>query len=383
MNRKLPFGVSDILPDKCYNKNYIERALCDTFFSYGYDRIETATLENCDYAAMDDSVLKKLFKFSDRDGELLALRFDPTMQIIAIAAKCEQSRLYYSLNSFEYFSDVSSSRTREFSQCGVELICDSGKDGDVEIINLAIDALEKAGLDDFILEIGHVGYFEGLMESCGLSLAQSDEIRSYMNSKDSVGLELFLQNAGVSDEFIKKLSDLITLFGDEKVLDRALQLCDCDKCKDAVERLRYIFDNCSREHLTIDLGLVRRNSYYSGIVFRAAALVPGLSILDGGRYDRLAQEFGAREAVGFSIGVQRLSDAVKQRKELPPPDIAFYSDDCKSDSLVTKHRAKGMRVVKLFDGDEKSLLAYCEARSITHLAIIRNGKVRFIKGGKF
>ena len=171
----LPYGVQDYLPDECYHKNLAERRICNTFSSFGYERIETPALEYSDlYAGVVP--MERMFKLTDNDGGLLVLRPDTTLQVCRMAAKMRFSgvkKLYYTENSFEYLPNVYTSRTREFAQAGVELLGESGADGDVEVITLAIEAFLSTGLKDFLIEIGDVRFFKCIMRGCGLDEADA------------------------------------------------------------------------------------------------------------------------------------------------------------------------------------------------------------------
>ena len=114
---------------------------------------------------------KRLFKLTDTDGSLLAMRADVTMQIcrMYVTSMTGIQRMYYALDSYEYLDDSNSARDREFAQTGVELLGDTGAEGELEVLAMAADALSASGLKNFTVELGHVGYFDGLAEDLGLS----------------------------------------------------------------------------------------------------------------------------------------------------------------------------------------------------------------------
>lgn len=333
MSAKLPFGVSDTLVDETYEKNKIETKLSSVFGSYGYNEVVPATLEYYDsfLPALGKDGMKNTFKLQDKDGELLVLRPDPTVQILRLASRMsgDVKRVRYHLNSFEYLTDTNSSRTREFSQTGVELMGRTGIDGDVEIIEMSVNALRACGLKSFVLEIGHVGFFEGLLTECVLNDEKTHTLRKLIASKDSLGTELFLQENLIEDKFIEKFSRLPLLFGGEEVLDLALEVCDNAACRTAIDELRRILKAVRSlglsDNVSIDLGLLSLHDYYSGIVLRAGT--NGKTILDGGRYDRLSELYGVPQAVGFSIGTARLAGVLNEKDIAPPYDIAYICDD--------------------------------------------------------
>lgn len=398
MNKvQLPFGMQDYLPDECYNKQLAEEAMSGVFSSYGYKRVSTPTLEYYDMYTADGALSgNKLFKLTDTDGNLLALRADPTIQICRMYVTNMKGvqRMYYVLDSFEYLRDSNSARDREFAQMGAELLGDSGVDGEVELLEMAADALMASGLKDFNIEIGHVGYFEGLAEQFGLSGEEISALKILINKKDMIGVELFFRDSGISDRDRESMLSLPSLFGDVSVLKKAAALCSNKKSLDAIDRLGKILKKLEKaglgKYFSVDLGIVSCNNYYTGIVFKGICEGVGASLLDGGRYDGLCDRMGKpAEAVGFCVGVKRLLSAMKKTdlwKKAPKADVAYAVIDC-DESIVRRVVAnlrKKERVVRVF-GDEKALIEYCNARGITRAVLFDGDAVELSlskKGGR-
>lgn len=385
MNKvQLPFGMQDYLPDDCYNKTKAEKAMCDTFASYGYKRVSTPTLEYADLFTAGGAInAKRLFKLTDSDGSLLALRADVTTQIcrMYVTSMSGVQRMYYALDSYEYLSDTNSSRDREFAQTGVELLGDASADGELEILSMAADALKASGLKNFTVEIGHVGYFDGLAEQFGLTKKQTRELKTLINKKDMLGTELFFRDNGISDEGKESILSLPSLFGDASVLTKARKLCTNAKSENAIERLEYLLGKLEKaglgKYFSIDLGMVSVNDYYTGLVMKGICDSIGASILDGGRYDKLCDGMGrSANAVGFAIGSKRLITALKNSGEYekaPKADVAYAVIDCDEKTIrdtISKLRKRNI-VVQIFGGAE-DLTAYCEKKGIKR-AILFDG----------
>lgn len=74
------------------------------------------------------------------------------------------------------------------------------------------------------------------------------------------------------------------------------------------------------DNITIDLGLVNRSNYYTGVIFRGYAEGSGLTIVSGGRYDNLIGEFGLdAPAVGFGVNVNALCDVMREEINVDRP----------------------------------------------------------------
>lgn len=389
---QLPFGVQDYLPNECYNKTRIEAGLAKLFSLNGYDRVETPTLEYYDLFrdAVDPDSINKMFKMTDIDGSLLVLRPDTTVQICRMAATrldlSHVNRLFYIENSFEYLPNTSTSRTREFSQAGVELLGKTGIEGDLEIVRLAIEGMLAAGLDDFLIEIGQVQFFKGLMKEYGLSREDAKALGGLINNKDMLGVELFLQKKNLQQDFISKFLMLPTLFGDISVLDKAEKLCQNPLCLEACDNLRKLVGKLTElkldRYISIDLGMVQGVNYYSGVVIRGVSKNLGVSLLDGGRYDTLSESFHQQcDAVGFAIGIKRLLIALENRDKLvaaPPAHCAYIADGADAvfeNEWASELRKSGKRVVKCFFETAAELKNYCKKTRIPRACAIKKSTV--------
>lgn len=376
MKKTLPYGVQDYLPDECYNKQQVENRICTVFSLCGYDRIETPTLEYYDtYAGVVDSS-DRMFKLTDNDGSLLVLRPDPTLQVCRMAGKMNASthRLYYVSNSYEYLPDTYSARTREFAQAGVELLGQTGIDGEIEIIRLAIESLLATGLEDFLIEIGDVRYFKCLMAESGLCDADAETMQALVNRKDSLGLELFLQRKDMAPHFKQRFMMLPSLYGDVSVLTTAANHCG-EQGKRVLADLQTVCDRLTAEgygkYISVDLGLLQGIDYYSGLILRGLTKGLGQSLLDGGRYDAIGGRFKeGMHAVGFGIGIKRLLVALEQSgklEKLPSCTYAyatFGNGGRAVTEAVKRLRQQGKRVVDSFCGTKEELLCFCRQNGI-------------------
>ncbi|MGN0822525.1 MAG: ATP phosphoribosyltransferase regulatory subunit, partial [Candidatus Gallimonas sp.] len=173
------------------------------------------------------------------------------------------------------------------------------------------------------IDVGHVGFFKGVLEDCGLNEAESEKVRALINAKDGLNAERILRKAGASERTLNTVLALPTLFGGAEVFDRAESLTENACARRAIAHLRKVSDLLIRmgyeDKICFDLGTVRRLSYYSGIVFSGLVKELGAPVLSGGRYDHLADDFGGKiPAVGFAIGLKRLLIGLERQGNLPP-----------------------------------------------------------------
>ncbi|MCL2062375.1 MAG: ATP phosphoribosyltransferase regulatory subunit [Firmicutes bacterium] len=379
---RLPYGVQDYLPEECYQKEQLEKTLAGVFYRAGFERVETPALEYYDLydGVLDGGNFNKMFKITDSDGSLLVLRPDITLQISRMAAtklSAGLNKLYYIENSYEFLPDSqgSSARSREFAQVGIEIVGKSGAAGDTEAVILAVEALLACGLTDFLIDIGHADYFNGVAAQFAVSPAAAAELKRIINNKDAAGFDALFTQYKIAQNARVVFEKMSTLYGGAEVLDVAAKLTDNPVSCAAIDGMRAILNAvklCGYEkYVSVDLGLLK-SGYYTGLVMRGIAKDFGASILDGGRYDNLGGAFGKKsEAVGFAIGTKRLLSALERQVKpaaLPPCDVAYiHAGGCVSAefAFVSALRKKGKRVIKLFCMDKAELKAYCKRLNIS------------------
>lgn len=319
---KLVDGMYDYLPLESYSLHELGDKLIGSYQSRGFMRIDTPMLERYELfedAKMTNVAEGKLFKLIDGDGSILVMRPDMTMPIARVVStkinQPERNKYCYLSNSFCFKSkgvDI-----REFTQVGVELFAPSSTYVDADVIAMAINSLKMSGLEDFQVEIGHVGYFEGLLEQLELDTNGINELLALINAKDTFGIELFAQRNIASKEIIEAILDLPMLFGGEEVLEKAKIAANNGKSTKAIDELSEInsllraYGLC--KYISYDLSLVNEIGYYSGTVFKGISRHFGASILSGGRYDKLCDNFGkSLDATGFAIGLNNLLVAARR-----------------------------------------------------------------------
>ncbi len=371
---QIPEGVQDFLPAECFNKNKIEAGMAQCFAQSGYDRVEPPVFEYMDVFATGIGSVRteQMIKFIDHTGRILALRPDLTVPVARMAAtrlKGEKTplRLYYTGSVFR--ARPAAGAQREYAQAGVELMGVKSPEGDAEVIALAVEALKSAGLEGFAIDIGQVEYFKGLMEEAGLSGAQIEELRGYVDEKNMLAIELFMNEYGVGAKHRERIMQLPALYGGEEVLDRAGALTRNARALKALNTLREVYGYIRAfglaEFVTFDLGMLYSLDYYTGIIFRGITDHIGAPILSGGRYDTLTGEFGCdMAATGFAIDIKPLLIALERqgRMERVPGIDAVVSavPEKRGEAYACANalRRSGSRVIVAWDRDAKALEDY-------------------------
>lgn len=377
-----PEGVQDILFDECAAKRDIEEKLRRLFISCGYFEVETPTIEFYDVFTSASGLIPQetMFKFFDQQGRILVLRPDITVPVSRIAAtKCRDMsyplRFSYIGNVFRY-NDYGGGKQNEFTQAGVEVLGVSTPESDAEVISIAINAMKTAGLENFQVDIGQMDFFKGLMEETKLNEEETESLRSLIDRKDYVGLEEFLNRCDMRSDLKKLIFDLPALFGSTDVIDKVEAMTLNERSLDALENIRQVLDilddyGLSR-YVSVDLGMLRGLDYDTGIIFRGFTYGVGFPVLTGGRYDKLAGEFGKQcPATGFSLGLSMVMTALQRQKAIagkPCVDsIICYSGKGrkKAFELSCELRRQGLNIeMELACNEISDVKAYAANKSI-------------------
>lgn len=320
-----PEGVRDIYNEECERKLALEGNLRQVLNSYGYRDIETPTLEFFDVFSREVGTIpsRELYKFFDREGNTLVLRPDFTPSIARAASKYfmdekEPIRLCYLGNAFVNNSSYQG-RLKETTQMGAELIGDSTPEADAEIIAMAANCLQRAGLEEFQISVGHVQFFVSLVREAGLDEETREELKQLIVNKNNFGVEKLLSGNDIDPGLKEIFAALPGLFGGQEVLERARRMTEGRPASQAVERLMEVLELLKiyrmDQYVSFDLGMLGNYMYYTGVVFRGYTYGVGDALIKGGRYDHLLGHFGKEApAIGFVVVLNQLMNALARQK---------------------------------------------------------------------
>lgn len=206
---------------------------------------------------------------------------------------------------------------------GVELLGAGGERADLEILALAAQAMRLCCGEGFRLEIGHADVFRSLMEELDAPEEVRLEIRELIENKNYAALGNLLDTLPRSPA-VDAIRRLPRLFGGEEVLAAAAPLCGNARATGALQYLSKLYlALCAlglRQQVMIDLGMVHRQEYYTGVTFRGYIEGSGETVVSGGRYDRLLEQFGPpQDATGFGLSVDSVAQVLLGSGQVPPP----------------------------------------------------------------
>ncbi|MCI8553650.1 MAG: ATP phosphoribosyltransferase regulatory subunit [Clostridiales bacterium] len=343
-NRRVtPEGMRDLLFEDCLARRKAESLLADLFMRRGFSEVMTPGMEYIDAFGTDiadDAALpaESMYKLTDQKGRLLVMRPDNTIPIARLTATRLKDaplpvRLFYAQDVYRFNPGMTGRSDQEF-QAGVELIGAAGERADMEMIALSAQALKDCGTENFRIEIGHAGVFSDLIHSLDADSDTREEIHALIESKSYAALGDLLDSLP-DTEAARAVRRLPRLFGGEETLEEARTLCQGQEAQQALEHLSRLYRSLSAlglsEQVTIDLGLVHRREYYTGVIFRGYIAGSGDTVVSGGRYDTLLERFGRPlPAVGFGINVDAITRVMRgEGKIVPPspPEILVYAQE--------------------------------------------------------
>ena len=385
----VPTGMQDTLPGECARKRELERDLRALFGGSGYQEIETPILEY--YRALDDRTYgyrpEHVWKTFDAHGQILALRPESTIPAVRLAAgRLREAplplRLCY-VQSATAFESETVSLLCEETQAGIELMGVPGPEADAEVIALAVESLRRAGLRDFQIELGQAGFLSAFLRAAGLDSAQAAQVRDLVERKDLIALKRALSDWRIAPEIARPMLRIPELYGGVELLDEAASLTKDPGCLAALENLRAAIRllgvyGCA-DVLSIDLGLVNRAGYYSGILFRGQTGDLGQPILSGGRYDGLPERFGRRiPATGFAASLKLMLIALERQnaaafRSTVPDVLLGFTPECLEQAIrrAGELREAGKRTAIAYGADHAELrrrLQAGECRSLLWLS---------------
>jgi ATP phosphoribosyltransferase regulatory subunit len=328
---QVPPGVQCFVGAEARRRRRIEETVVAVFEGWDYEEIIPPLFDYADVFATP-GLAARTYSFVGRDGSLLALRPDFTSLLAKIAAgrladRQPPIRLYYSGEVLRY-EPPKAGRQSELFQMGLEHLGGAGRGADAEILAVAGECLERLGVSGWVLALGHVGAFRGLVRALGLDEATVDLVGQRVEAKDAEGVRSVLAAARASGPAADALVLLSGLAGDRASLDDvARALACCPAAAAAVAELREVADALGAaglgDRVAIDLGEVRGLDYYTGLVFRVYARGLGFEVGAGGRYDTLLARFGRpMPAVGFMLGLDRVALLLDRQQALAPDDAA-------------------------------------------------------------
>ncbi|MDT5062864.1 MAG: phosphoribosyltransferase regulatory subunit [Acidobacteriota bacterium] len=330
---KIPDGLRYYFGAEARLRRRLEDAAMDVFGGWSYEEITTPSV---DYFALFERGMgpehaRRAFRFTDRDGRLLALRPDVTSLVARAAAtlfnkESRPLRLCYAAPIFRQQTQSHAEWRRESVQLGCEFIGPGSTLAEMEMLAIVAETLERMNLGShYRITLNNVEVFNGIAENLGLGAPRREEMRHLIDVRDGAELRRFLASCAASTADCAAFSRLTQLTGQREILDDARRIITNERSLAALHSLESLWRIIEAMGLTdsfeIDLGDVSGLDYYTGLTFKIYVAGAGSRIGSGGRYDGLTANFGKAEpAVGFVLDLDALTDVLMRRNHSASTD---------------------------------------------------------------
>lgn len=414
----IPKGTRDFSPVEMAKRNYIFNTIRDVYHLYGFQQIETPSMEMLStlmgkYGDEGDKLLFKIQNSGDyfsgiTDEELLSrnaaklaskfcekgLRYDLTVPFARYVVMHRDEITFpfkrYQIQPVWRADRPQKGRYREFYQCDADVVGSDSLLNEVELMQIVDTVFTRFGIR-VCIKINNRKILTGIAEIIG-EADKIVDITVAIDKLDKIGLEKVnkeLADKGISEEAIAKLQPIILLSGTnaEKLTTLKTVLADSEIGIKGVEESEFILNTLTamglKNEIELDLTLARGLNYYTGAIFEVKALDVQIgSITGGGRYDNLTGVFGMAgiSGVGISFGADRIFDVLNQL-ELYPKEavngtqllfINFGEKEAAfSIGILAKARAAGIRAEIFPDAAKmKKQMSYANAKNIPFVAIV-------------
>lgn len=429
MNKpSIPKGTRDFSPAEMAKRNYIFDTIKDVYGLYGYQQIETPSMETLQtlmgkYGEEGDKLLFKILNSGDFIGKLPANEFVSDNVLKLAANICEKGLRYdltvpfaryvvmhrdelqmpfkrYQIQPVWRADRPQKGRYREFYQCDADVVGSDSLLNEVELVQIIDTVFTKFGINVQI-KLNNRKILAGIAEYIG----QPDKIVDItvaIDKLDKIGVEAvnaeMLAN-GITQDAVDKLQPILTMSGTnvEKLETIAQTIGTSEIGLKGVEETRFILEKIEavglKNELQLDLTLARGLNYYTGAIFEVKAKDVAIgSITGGGRYDNLTGIFGmpGLSGVGISFGADRIYDVLNTldlypQNAIQATQVLFINfGEAEADyclPIAGQIRAAGISVELYPDcAKMKKQMAYANAKGIPFVVLageseINQGKV--------
>lgn len=388
----IPKGTRDFGPVQMGKRNFIFSTIKKVFEKYGFQPLETPTMENLDvlqgkYGDEGDQLLFKVLNSGDflkdlSEGDLKngyksvtskvsekGMRYDLTVPfarfVVMNRNELPMPFKRYQIQPVWRADRPQKGRYREFYQCDADVVGTDSLLCEAEIVAMINEVFSGLALEDYTIKMNNRKILQGIIEVAGAT-GKDEEFCVAIDKLDKIGQEkviLELKERGFMDEQIERIQPIFSSHENNEAALNALKslLATSEKGMQGVEELENILTlvgqlEVEHSNVKIDITLARGLSYYTGTIFETCANNVSLtsSIGGGGRYDDLTGVFGLEgvSGVGFSFGVDRIYDVMQELDLFPESEtfntqvmiINFGGDELRHGlSLISLFRKNGIK----------------------------------------
>ncbi|MBI3334288.1 histidine--tRNA ligase [Candidatus Pacearchaeota archaeon] len=374
-------GFQDYLPPDSLRRYQLKKIIEKYYRLYGFQPIETPLIEQDELMRSDtidgeDEAVSDRFRLKDRGGRNLGLRYEFTFQLARIFKQNPNLKLPFKRYQIgENFRDepLRTGRTRQFTQCDIDIIGDSSVNADAECLAVVADILNELGIE-YEIQINNRKLLNAIIES-----VEIDGKRQILREIDKLD-KLSEDQVKVAMKKYADTNQIMTLF---KLMEKEMKFFLENKF-DGAEEASALINRCKQYGINPRLrpSLVRGFSYYTGNIFEFILKGTKTALVGGGRYDQSIGKYLNRQipAVGISFSLEALMGLCKTELEKlivePPAQTVIISiqQDAQAIALAQRLRASSISCILLFDRPGKAL-EYANAEGIPYALFVGENEV--------
>jgi len=370
-------GFRDFLPEAMAVRNYVKNLLIDTFETFGFEPIETPTLE---YSSVlmgkyGDEGDKLVYSFTDNGDRQIGMRYDltvPTAKVLAMYSQTIPMPFKrYQIQPVWRAENTQKGRYREVLQCDIDTFGTNSPIADAEILAVINTVLQKLNFKTFTILINSRIVLNNILKACKITEDKNSILQS-LDKFSKIGQD------GVTKELIGKNIPKAKI----TVLFKYIKQAQPDEyLQNVINQLKIL--GISKNNYQFDPTIVRGLDYYTGPIFETVVAEPKIgSITGGGRYDNLIKSLGGPDisAVGTTIGLDRIVDCITELNLLPnlPKTktkvlFANFGDKTVNQSLKLITELRNNNIASSFYPDSDKLskqFKYADSLGIPFVAMI-------------
>ena len=399
-------GFMELLPQKQAKMEKMMQVLRDTYSLYGFAPLDTPVIEDAQIllAKGGGETEKQIYRFQKGDSDL-ALRFDLTVPLAKYVALHYNDLAFpfrrYQISKVYRGERAQRGRFREFYQADIDIIGDGKLDilNEAEIPAIIYRVFRGFGLSRFQIRVNNRKILNGFYAMMELAEKSGDIMRT-VDKLDKIGPEkvkvILVEDCGLSEAQADEILTFIAIRGtNAQVLDALQGYAGRNETFDkGLEELTAVVSNLAafgvpEANFAVDLTIARGLDYYTGTVYETTLLDhPEIgSVCSGGRYDDLAGYYTEKQlpGVGISIGLTRLFYVLDEQgllnPELPsaPADalvLPMTQNTAAAIALAETMRSEGVRV-QLY-GEQKKFkqkMSYADKLGVPYAVLLGEDEI--------
>jgi histidyl-tRNA synthetase len=291
-------GFRDFLPKEAAKRNWLRGRLIEIVEKWGYEPLETPTLEPLAlFTGQIGEDEKLFFSFKDQGKRKVALRYDQTVPTCRVIGQYYNQLVFpwrrYQIQSAFRAEKPQKGRYREFTQFDLDIFGVASPLADAEIMAVNLDIYQQLGFKKVKILVNNRDLMQGIPYP---AIAAIDKLKRI--GKDRVIEEMIAK--GIEEEQAKKYFDQVKKIQPD-------------------ETIKIIFDYLQKsgygpEHYQFEPTLARSFSYSQGPIWEIVIPEYAAGAVGGGeRYDNLVEKISGQKipATGIALGFDRTLEALE------------------------------------------------------------------------